>query len=207
MNQMIQTAEVFSSDLAAVAVDHARLGIWELDLASGEWRCSPRCRDLIGLHEGERPIDALSDDDRRRFSMAIARAIRHGEYYIELKIRERWFAAIGRVVRDTDGPASIVGTLQDITGHRVALEVCLGELGLELAKPLAIVSTGVQHIRTDGATPDVLEGIEGMIAQMQLLISELLHFSRSEPNVIEHVVSQTVARERPFVARRRRLVG
>jgi len=32
-----------------------------------------------------------------------------------------------------------VGTLPDITGHRVAVEVCLGEVGIELAKPLAAI--------------------------------------------------------------------
>ncbi|MDB4955605.1 MAG: Sensor histidine kinase [Myxococcales bacterium] len=207
MNELTKITECSTSTLAALAVDHAQLGVWELMLSSGEWRCSPRCKELLGVGDNERPIDALSGEDRRRFTVAIARAIRQGEYYVELKVHERWFAAIGRVVRDPHGPASIVGTLQDITGHRVALEVCFGEIGLELAKPLAIMRVGVHRLRCGASPVEVLAGMDDMIAQMQRMVSELIHFSRSQPSVIEHVVSQTVARERPFVAKRRRLVG
>src|SRR4051812_26335504 len=126
MNQQNNGAALPDEDLAALAVDHAGLGVWQIAVTSGAWRCSPRCKRLLGCGHDADPRDALGDEDRRRFAEAIERALRRGEFHLEFRVRQRWLAAVGRAVRAPSGIASIVGTLQDITGHRVAVEVCLG---------------------------------------------------------------------------------
>jgi hypothetical protein len=208
MNQMTSTTKLRYQDLAALAVDFAGIGIWEIVVSSGVWRCSPRSKELLGVGEAADPIDALCEDDRRRFTEAITRAVRDGAYYLEIRVRERWFAASGRVVIDSSGVASsIVGTLQDITGHRTALEVCLGEVGLEIAKPLAIVRLGVHLVRQGSTGPELLTGMDEMVAAIQRIATELINFSRSRPSVFAHVVSLSVANRRPLVGRKRPLVG
>src|SRR5712664_2719348 len=86
-------------DVSAQAVDCAGLGVWEIVAATATWRCSPRCKDLLGIAEDGDPFDSLSRADSGRFSDAIARALRCGEYRLELRAGARWLSANGRVVR------------------------------------------------------------------------------------------------------------
>src|SRR5712671_5999635 len=120
----------------------------------GAWSLGDRGRNrhlaLLAVAGDDDPLDALSEEDRRRFSEAISRAIRGGEYRLEFRARERWLSATGRVVRHGRGPASIVGTLQDITAHKVALEereLRLGEVAHGLLNPLTAIRLGIHVVR------------------------------------------------------------
>ena len=181
MSQLNNKMVLLHQDLAALAVDHAGLGVWEIVTASGAWHCSSRCKQLLGIRHPMDPIDALGAEDRWRFTEAIDRAIRHGEFHLEFRVHQRWFAAVGRVVRKASGPMSIVGTLQDITGHRVAVEVCLGEVGIELAKLLAAIRVGVGLLHDATASPELITSIEDTVGAMQRLVNELIEFGRSVP--------------------------
>ena len=127
-------------------LDCAGIGVWEIVPATATWRCSSRCKQLLGVAEDDDPLDALSEEDRRRFSEAIARAMLGGEYRLDFRTRERWLSATGRVVRNERGPASIVGTLQDITAQKVALEereLRLAEVAHDLLNPLTAIRIGI----------------------------------------------------------------
>lgn len=170
-------------DVSALAVDCAGLGVWEIVPATATWRCSPRCKELLGVAENDGPLDALSAEDRRRFSEAIARAMRGGEYRLEFRARERWLSATGRVVRDGRRPVNIVGTLQDITAQKVALEerdLRLGEVAHDLLGPLAAISLGVHIVRQGGKrAPEMLSRIDALIGAVERIVADLLDFSRS----------------------------
>jgi len=170
-------------DVSALAMDCAGLGVWEIVAATATWRCSPRCKELLGVAGDDHPLDALSEEDRRRFSEAISRAMRGGEYRLEFRARERWLSATGRVVRHGRGPASIVGTLQDITAHKVALEereLRLGEVAHGLLNPLTAIRLGIHVVRQGGPrAPAVLSRIDALIGAVEGIVADLLDFSRS----------------------------
>jgi signal transduction histidine kinase len=169
-------------DVSALAVDCAGLGVWEIVAATATWHCSPRCKELLGVAEDGEPLAALSEEDRRRFSEAIARAMRGGEYRLELRAGERWLSAIGRIVRDGRGPASIVGTLQDITAQKVALEereLRLGEVAHDLLNPLSAIRLGIHIVRQGGPkAPEMLSRIDALIGAVERIVTDLLDFSR-----------------------------
>jgi signal transduction histidine kinase len=170
-------------DVSALALECAGLGVWEIVAATGTWRCSPRCNELLGIANEDDPGDAFSGEDRERCREAIARALRGGEFWLEFRAQERWLSATGRVVRDRRGPASIVGTLQDITAQKVAIEdreLRLGEVAHDLLNPLAAVRLGVHVIRQGGPrTPEMLLRIDAIVSSVERIVAELLDFSRS----------------------------
>src|SRR5450432_2810065 len=98
--------------LATVAVECAGLGIWQIDVASGAWHCSPRCREMLGTAEGDDPVQVLSSSDQSRFRQAIEQAVRDRTYRIELRVGTRRLSARGRVVQGSRGRPSIIGTLE-----------------------------------------------------------------------------------------------
>jgi signal transduction histidine kinase len=177
-------------DVSALAVDCAGLGAWEIVPATATWRLSPRCKELLGVAEEHDPLDALSEEDRGRFSEAIARAMRGGEYRLEFQAQERWLLATGRVVRDGLGRASIVGTLQDVTAQKVALEereLRLGEVAHDLLNPLNAIRLGIHVVRQGGPrASEVLSRIDALIGAVERIVVDLLDFSRSRLGVAEH---------------------
>ncbi|MFL5311592.1 MAG: ATP-binding protein [Myxococcales bacterium] len=187
IEQQMDAAELsrdWGWDVSALAVGCAGLGVWEIAPATATWRCSPRCNELLGIAANDEPLDALSQEDRRRFGEAIARAMHGGEYGLELRARERWLSAIGRVVRDGRGLASIVGTLQDVTAQKVALEereFRLAEVAHDLVNPLGAMALAVGIARKDGReTPQMLSRIDALIGAAQHIVADLLEFGRSQ---------------------------
>jgi len=171
-------------DVSAQAVDCAGLGVWEIFPATGAWICSPRARELLGVAENDAPANALSKEDRKRSGEAIARAMRGGEYLLELRAGDRWLLAIGRAApRTPRALVTIVGTLQDITAQKAAVEereLRLGEVAHDLLSPLTAIRFGVHMARQRGKeAQEALLRIDAATGAMERIISELLDFSRS----------------------------
>jgi signal transduction histidine kinase len=170
-------------DVSAQAVDCAGLGVWEIVAATAKWRCSLRSKDLLGIAEDGDPLDALSEEDRGRFSEAIARTLRGGEYRLEFRAGARWLSADGRVVRDELGPIRIVGTLRDVTAQKVALEereLRVGEVAHELLNPLSAIRLGVHLARRGGpGAQEMLSRVDALIGAVERIVADLLDFSRS----------------------------
>jgi len=177
-------------DVSALAVDCAGLGVWEIAAAPAIWRCSPRCKELLGVAGSDDPLQALSEEDRKRFSEAIARAMRGGEFRLELRAGEHWLSATGRVVREGRGPASIVGTLQDITAQKAALEereLRLGEVAHDLLNPLSAIRLGIHIVRLGGPrVPEMLSRLDVLIGAVERIVADLLDFTRSRLGAPEH---------------------
>jgi len=171
-------------DVSALAVASAGLGVWELVPETTTCRCSPRCKELLGVGENDHdPLDALSEEARERFSEATARAMLGEEYRLEFRAGERWLSATGRLVSDGRGPARIVGTLQDITAQKVALEereLRLGEVAHDLLDPLNALRLGIHIVRHGGPrAPEMLSRMDAQIGAMERIVADLLDFSRS----------------------------
>jgi len=113
----------------------ARIGSFELDLASGEIEGSSQLRALYRLEDGDKPIDLqlllsrVHPDDRRDVEEAVGLAIRGGNpMSIDFRVvhpdaSERLIHSEANVVHDAGGqPMRLEGTAQDVTERRRAEE-------------------------------------------------------------------------------------
>jgi PAS domain S-box-containing protein len=114
------------------ALAAARMGTWDIDLASGEVHRSESTDVLFGLPAtGERRtadefFERVHPGDVRRVQESIARSLDEGlEHRVEYRIvqpdgSERWVISRGEIIRDEEGrPIRLVGALADETArHR-----------------------------------------------------------------------------------------
>jgi PAS domain S-box-containing protein len=120
-----------------------KLGLWDLDLATGKaWRTLQHDR-LFGYEELQStwgPEDALRHvlpEDRPIFQRAFEEAVATGRFHYEIRIRpvnhpQRWIEATGEVVRDESGkPIRIRGTVANITDRKQA-ELAVADREAEL---------------------------------------------------------------------------
>ena len=115
----------------------ARIGAWEYDVASGEWRWSEMIKEICGVSDEFEPDlvstqdfytnDAMRDDFRR----GIRRAIKYGEAFSkELKIhtqdgRSLWVRVIGNPDMEEGRCLRIHGSFQDIDEQKRAAEALI----------------------------------------------------------------------------------
>ncbi|HSQ00389.1 MAG TPA: PAS domain S-box protein [Candidatus Dormibacteraeota bacterium] len=120
----------------ALAIDGAKDGIWDLQLASGEFFVSPRMREMLGAG----PDDAISvpqlfaerihPDDYSRLEDGWRAHLDGSATHYEAEYRYRlpdgtyrWLLARARTVRDAAGaPQRMVGSLTDTTARKAAEE-------------------------------------------------------------------------------------
>ncbi len=136
------------------ATEAGRLGIWELDLATGSLTTSPLCREIFGCHRSARfsyqDLEAATHpDDRPRMRQAVDHAVAAGtDYDIEYRVVRAdggvgWVQVRAQVVHGPDGtPLRMAGTSLDVTQRRAAaLRLELSEQSLRLATEAAEIGT------------------------------------------------------------------
>ena len=123
----------------SLAVEAARIGLWEWDLLSNRQRWSDEQARLLGFDPqawGEAPLPsyraflkAIHPDDRERMIERARQVLEAGELYEdEFRVvlpdsQERWLAVRGRVYRDRSGrPVRMAGITLDTTQRRLAEE-------------------------------------------------------------------------------------
>ncbi|AWN41308.1 ATP-binding protein [Methylobacterium durans] len=130
-----RTREVEAArETLAFALDAAGMGSWDLDLANGTSRHSPRFDAIFGYAE---PVPSWTRDtflahvveeDRPAVEKAFSAVPQTGEINLECRIARRdgavrWVAAKGQVKYDASGaPARIAGILVDRTEQHVTEE-------------------------------------------------------------------------------------
>ncbi|HEY9837104.1 MAG TPA: ATP-binding protein, partial [Vampirovibrionales bacterium] len=118
-----------------LALESAKLGLWDYDLESQNISVSLRCFEIFGLDlpstviQYARFVECLHPEDRDRVNRAVQRAITdQADYDIEYRIIRpdkslRWIAAKGRAFYDDKGIAvRMGGVLLDITERKKAEE-------------------------------------------------------------------------------------
>ncbi|HEY7294281.1 MAG TPA: PAS domain S-box protein, partial [Dehalococcoidia bacterium] len=116
-----------------VALEAARAGVWEWNLASGELRWSGEFEALLGLPRGflgdsfAAYLELVHPDDRDRVRVALLGAAKHcSEYDLEFRFlppggAQRWIRASGRAERDGRRRLPrVVGLVQDVTAQKHA---------------------------------------------------------------------------------------
>lgn len=122
-----------SEERLALAMDAARLGLWEYDIASDGLDWNPRIREMYGVG-ADQPVnfqtfvDALHPDDRERVLGIYGATVDGGagDFSFEHRVVHadgtvRWLLSHGRVLQNADGlPARALGTAMDITDRKQA---------------------------------------------------------------------------------------
>jgi PAS domain S-box-containing protein len=148
-----------------LATEAGRMGVWELDLRTGELTASALYKRNLGLPP-ETPLrcaqldDITHPEDRQRRRDAVARAIAEGtEYDIEYRVLHpggaiAWLHVRAQVTCGADGTAlRMAGISLDITERRRAeLRLELSEESLRLAADAAEVGTWDLDLTTDVLT-------------------------------------------------------
>ena len=167
-----------------LAVDAARLGTWDWDLATDRIHFDARVRELFGF-AGDEPMeraDILSSrvhpDDADRVARALGGAADpagSGRYQAEYRVvrpdgTERWAAAAGRMLFDDAGgarrPVRLIGTVHDATARRQAED--------ELRRAARAAGTHADEMERANATlADQQMELELVNAQLQDNAAEL----------------------------------
>jgi diguanylate cyclase (GGDEF)-like protein/PAS domain S-box-containing protein len=125
-----------SEERYALAISGANDGIWDWDVASGRFYCSPRCKEIIG-YRPEEIAETLGEwmgrvhpddraDVRAAFDAHLSGEIDHLESEHRVRHRDgsyRWVLLRGLAVRDSDGRATrLAGSVSDVSGRKQAEE-------------------------------------------------------------------------------------
>ena len=126
-----------SEERLQLAIEATRLGIWDVDPASGTRVWSPEFKAILGLASEANPdpelfASLIHPEDRDEIVARYRHAYEPGSggrYEAEHRIRrhgdaaERWVHTTGRVFFDATGrPTRAIGTLRDVTERRRAHE-------------------------------------------------------------------------------------
>ncbi len=139
----------------------ARVGSWELDVASGRLNWSAETCRIFSLTPGT-PTDYalflsfIHPDDRPHVDAAWQAALRGAPYDIEHRIivegETRWVREMAELVTDADGAlVSALGTVQEITDIKQA-EAALHEVSRRNELLLTAAGEGIYGVGLDGRT-------------------------------------------------------
>lgn len=119
------------------ALQTARLGYWDWNLATGEFRLPLNTLDMLGLERNHHPqlddlLNHVPEEDRERVSYAFSDARQRGTgFMLEHRLqgldnKERYVYQHADVQMDADNkPAYVLGTIQDITALKRAEDMIL----------------------------------------------------------------------------------
>jgi two-component system CheB/CheR fusion protein len=188
-----------------------QVGLWYLDLPSGQLIWNDTCREHFGLPPRAAVTlavfwERLHPEDLGPTREAMERAIAtSGSYDVVYRTvapgkPERWIRAIGSAYADADGePAGFDGITVDVSDQK-RVEHALHEadrrkdeflamLAHELRNPLAPIVTAVQILQLRGVDDPVLDRQQAVIARqarhMARLLDDLLDVSRITRGKIE----------------------
>jgi PAS domain S-box-containing protein len=117
--------------LMQLAIDHAAIGTWLFDPATGTFTSSEEVRRMFGdaspFPGNDMPFDLIHPDDRPLVEAKFWTALRDRETYdAEFRVlREdgvRWIRSKGRLIDTSVGPARLLGFAEDITERKKAEE-------------------------------------------------------------------------------------
>lgn len=158
------------------AVDATGLGLWELDVRTGQMIWNARNRELFGVtHDRPLTIDEYAElvhpDDRQLVQEAYRRAAEGPEdahFSVEHRSRPgpegkwRWILTRGRLLKDADGVRMAVGSNLDINDRKTAEErrsLVLRELAHRAKNGIVVMMTIVAQTAKGAASVADFEAV------------------------------------------------
>ncbi|QXV66765.1 PAS domain-containing sensor histidine kinase [Mucilaginibacter sp. 21P] len=143
-----------SQESLDIALNHAKLGFWELDLVNTKMTCTPQCKINVGA-EGwatvsyEDLIGNIIPEDREKMQadVAVAMSPGQGTYHSEYRVIHpdgalHWIEANGKVLYENGEPIRMVGTTLDITAKKdmeMLKDELLSTATHELKTPVTVI--------------------------------------------------------------------
>lgn len=196
-----------------LALENAGMGMWELDLSTGECRCSDRMVALLGLPRDEYPgtfaraLELVDEEDREVVSRARDDAAAGMPLDVEFRTTWRdgtvhWIHLKGGLTKTAAGKGSrVIGIGQDITGLKQLMaalkntqrqkDEVIATIAHELRQPLGAIQAAVAVMRariSRGNGERARAVLERQVEQLSRLIEDLLDAS--------HIVKGTITLRR-----------
>jgi PAS domain S-box-containing protein len=206
-----------SEERFALAVCGSRDGLWDWNITTGHYYCSPRFKEMLGFeeHELEETLEGVMalvhDEDLEQVQRAMADHIeRRVPYDVELRMRTkqgelRWFCARGQALwNDAGRPTRMAGSLSDLTARKRAEAVLKEKLELietqqeairALSMPLIEVWDGVLTVPVLGAldvrrAAEMMEALLGAVTRTgsRYVILDLTGVATMDAGTADHVI-------------------
>lgn len=198
-----------ANERLSLALDTARMGVWEWDVATGKVWWSEQVAEIHGMKPGtfggdfEGWLSTVHPDDRQRAREAIDRVL-HGDGIYEAEYRTLlpdggfyWTFTRGILSRHTDGtPARLIGVCMDITSRKRAEEALrrseilattgrmAATIAHEINNPLEAVTNIVYVAHSDPATPEhirtMLLDADNELRHVAHIVRQVLGFYRED---------------------------
>ena len=199
-----------SEERLAFAAASANVGIWRLDVSTGNFWITDHGRLMLGLRSEPVTMKSLLDvvhpDDRRSLAEAMSLATRRGAFIggefrvVDGEENTRWFVARGHAIADGGGPARISGIFADITDRKSAeseieqqrrevshlmrvsvLGELSGAIAHELNQPLTAILAYAQAARR------LLGGANPELGQIAGVLDDIVHEDNRASEVIRRL--------------------
>ena len=211
-HEEIQARLTQAQRLSRLAAHAARMGTWQIHVATGQIECSDEFLNLLGLERAQwrgtiAALEALMPpEDVERMHRVHLDAVTEGTFMnLEFRImrpngRMRWVQWRGDCVSGPDGdPLHWLGVMVDVTERKQMEEALraadrrkdefLATLAHELRNPLAPVCNGLAILRQLGPLPSEVASIHAMVERqvkhMVRLVDDLMDISRITLGKIE----------------------
>jgi PAS domain S-box-containing protein len=146
-----------------LALEAAGMGVWDLDLTSGESTRSLRHDQIFGYQtlqprwSTEILVRHVLTEDRPRAEESFRRALEAGDLRLECRVRWpdesiHWIALEGQVLRDAQArPVRMIGVITEVTARKVAEEALRQSAELDralfLGSPLPMLLYDIDSLR------------------------------------------------------------
>lgn len=205
----LKSFEELSADHLRLILETGSIGIWELDLASGQAVRNVRHDMIFGYSERlpvwtyEMFIEHVEPTDRDRVDQLQKRAIAEGrDWNFECAIRtaggeKRWISAAGRPLKDADGAATkLIGHVIDITSTKEResrLSLLTQELNHRVRNMLAVIKAIIRLAsRRANDVPTFAASLEGRVEAIARA-HELLINHQGGNLLASHILEQELA--------------
>ncbi|GGD70067.1 chemotaxis protein CheB [Croceicoccus mobilis] len=190
-----------------LAVEVARIGIWEYDPSTGETALDDTQRALLSIDRASADqisnvISRIHEDDRADVEEALRRTISSGEEFDEsyrVKTNDgsyRWIRSMGRMV-DKNNKRTMAGVAFDITSERSSIEqreLLLREMNHRIKNLFAVVGGMISISRRDAETVDgFAEDLRGRVGAMNRAHGLTQQSVGDDPVVLEELIDTVIA--------------
>lgn len=188
-----------SEEKLRLAVDGARIGLWDWDIEAGRLRLSPRSWEILGLAPGESETHEslfthVDPQDRAVISDRLKAALRDNtDFDVEYRIHmpdgtQRWVAARGRGLCGDGGPAvRMVGIVLDVSERKRGEAAILG-MRAEMERHMR------RHVasQTVAAMAHELNQPLTAVSAYALTARRLLRAGNQAPDKLEHALDNGI---------------
>lgn len=191
----------------SLALETARLGSWQLDVATSRLDCTPQCKANFGLPPDGSPYGITLDaflamvlpEDRTQIIHAVEKALKeHTIYDCEYRIRWpdntiHWITASGHGIYGSNGVAMrMVGMTLDITERKEREQRKDDYIGIashELRAPLTAIKGNLQLVEHRlHSILDYQHSLPDGVASLLAVVSQLIERSLHQVNVQNRLI-------------------